>query len=213
MTPSRVSALAFAAALGFAAFAHAQPAPPAPPPPPGMMGMHHGDHDGAGGPHAMMHGAARMKALHDALNIRPDQEGAFQAFAASMRPPHHEGMGMGMGMMDGHGPGMGGPDHDHGMAAGSLTAPDRADRMIRRFDEHTAMMREGLVKHAEAVKAFYAVLSPEQRHTLDALATLIGHPGGPMGGMPGHGMGPGMGGPMGGMAGHGMGPGHPGDPD
>ncbi len=193
MTPSRVSALAFVAALGFAAFAHAQPAPPAPPPPPGMMAMHHGDHDGAGGPHAMMHGAARLKALHDALNIRPDQEGAFQAFAASMRPPHHEGMGM----MEGHGPGMDGPDHDRGMDTAPLTAPDRADRMVKRFDEHTGKMREALVKHAEAVKAFYAVLSPEQRHTLDALATLIGHPGGPMGGMPGHG----------------MGPGHPGEPD
>ena len=204
MTPSRVSALAFVAALGFAAFAHAQPAPPAPPPPPGMA-MHHGDHDGDGAPHAMMHAAARMKALHDALNIRPDQEGAFQAFAASMRPPHHEGMGM--GMMDAHGPGMAGPDHDRGMAAESMTAPDRADRMVKHFDEHTGKMREALVKHAEAVKTFYAVLSPEQRHTLDALATLVGHPGGPMGGM-GHGMGP-----MGGMPGHGMGPGHPGEPD
>lgn len=209
MTPSRVSALAFAAALGLAAVAHAQPAPPAPP----GMAMHHADHDGAGVAHAMP-GAARMKALHDALNIRPEQEGAFQAFVASMRPPHHEGMGM----QEGHGPDMDG--HDHGMAApGAMTAPERADRMVKRFDEHTGEIREALVRHAAAVKAFYAVLGSEQRHTLDALPMLMGHPGGQghgmMGGQMGamgHGMGHGMG-EMGGMPGHGMGAGHPGEPD
>ena len=31
--------------------------------------------------------AARLKALHDALNIRPNQETAFSAYAAAMAPP------------------------------------------------------------------------------------------------------------------------------
>ena len=30
---------------------------------------------------------ARLHALHDALGIRPDQEAAFAAYAATMRPP------------------------------------------------------------------------------------------------------------------------------
>ena len=192
MIPARVSALAFAAALGLAAVSHAQPAPP-PPPPPGSLATHHWDRDGAADPREA-HGAGRLKALHDALNIRPDQEAAFLAFAASMRPEQPEGMAG----PDGRGPGM------EAHAAG-LTAPERADQMLKHFDEHTGRMRQALVRHAEAVKTFYAALSPEQRRTLDALATLVGRPGRPMGhgmrGLEGHD-----------MEGHGMGPGHPGEP-
>ena len=194
MISARASALAFATTLGFAAVSHAQPAPP---PPPSGMAMHHWRRDGAGDPHAMR-GAARMRALHDALNIRPDQEAAFQTFAAAVRPPRPEGMGVG----ERHGQGMDGPERD--MSDGPMTAPERADRMVKHFDEHTGRMREALARRAAAVKTFYAVLSPEQRHTFDAVAVLIGRPGGPMG--MGHGMGP-----MGGMPGTGMGPGQPGE--
>ena len=193
MIPARVSALAFAAALGFAAVAQAQPAPPPPPPPPGMA-MHAWNRDGGGDPRAMhaMHAAARLKALHDALNIRPDQEGAFQAFAASMKPePGPDGPG---------GPGADGMRDSSDMRR--MTVPERLDQMARKLDERVARMREGLARHAAAVKALYAVLSPEQRHTLDALPILIGHPG----------MGPGMGPEHDGMEpGHGMG--HPGEED
>lgn len=178
MISARVSALALAATLGFAAVSHAQPAPP----PPGMA-MHHWRHGDEGDARA----AIPLKALHDAVNIRPDQERAFQAFAASMRPPHPGSMGP----SGDHGQGMDGADTDNAMdTAVSMTAPDRADQMVKRFDEHTGKMREALVRHAEALKTLYAILSPEQRRTFDAVALLMGHPGGgmrgPMGGM-GHG--------------------------
>ena len=187
MLMKSLPALAFAATLALASAAAAQMGPPPPPPPGAMGGPGHG-WDGMREHHAMR-AEARLHALHDALNIRPDQEGAFQAFAASMKPESQMG-----------------PDHD-GMdidrdGAASMPLPERLDAMAHKMDEHVARMREGFARHAAAVKALYAVLSPEQRHTLDALPVLIGHPG--MGG----GMGPGMGRDHDGME-----PGHPGDDD
>jgi hypothetical protein len=119
-------------------------------------------------------GAARMKALHDALNIRPDQEGAFQAFAASMKPAE------------------GGAKPDDMRAQrqqmATMTTPERLDAMGRMMDERTQRMRERFQRRAAAVKAFYAVLGPEQRRTFDALPGLMGRGMG-MGHGGGHGMG------------------------
>ena len=93
MKPSRIAIIAMIAALGAAGGAFAQ-AP--------HEGLSHG------GLIAPMDGgrhAEHMKALHGALNIRPDQEAAFQAFAMSMSPmqnghmPMHDGPGHG-GEMD-----------------------------------------------------------------------------------------------------------------
>jgi hypothetical protein len=134
--------------------------------------------------------AARLKALHDVLAIRPDQESAFQAFAARPTRPQNGG------------PGWRGPD-DRRMAGGTAgagpeptTAPERIDAALRRFDERTSRMRDALQQRAATVKSFYAVLSPDQRRTLDALPQLTGHGGwggrgdaGPRG--PGGGMGQG----------------------
>jgi len=156
MIAARASALALVAVLGVTAAAHAQ-TPPSPPP--GAMGgstwvpRPHLQHE--------MRETAHLKALHDALNIRPDQEGAFQAFAASMKPGDQgsrpEEMGRGA----------------HDMA--SMTTPERLDAMGRMMEEHMARMRDRFQRHATAVKALYAVLSPEQRRTLDALPGLMGH--------------------------------------
>ena len=189
MIMKSLPALAFAAAVALAGAATAQMGPP--PPPPGAMGGPGHGWQGMREHHAMR-AEARLHALHDALNIRPDQEGAFQAFAASMKPePGPDGPG---------GPGADGMRDSSDMRR--MTVPERLDQMARKLDERVARMREGLARHAAAVKALYAVLSPEQRHTLDALPILIGHPG----------MGPGMGPEHDGMEpGHGMG--HPGEED
>jgi hypothetical protein len=189
MNALRVPALALAAVLAASAAAHAQT--PAAPPSRGAMGTTTWA-PGSDLRHAARE-AARLKALHDVLNIRPDQEGAFQALAASMGPEERgekpETMERGARELAG------------------MTTPERLDATGRMMDEHMAHMRERFQRHAAAVKALYAVLSPEQRRTLDALPDLMGH---------GHGMGMGMG-PHDHMA-HpedhpGMGADHPGEPE
>jgi hypothetical protein len=171
-----------AAACGLALFAagsaFAQDAPP-PPAAPSASGQH----PGAGQQMAMMreHMAHRraehLKLLHDALSIRPDQETAWQAFTASMAPP--PGAGEHKWADKGQGGQAGEPHH--------LTTPERLDRVAARLAERQARFQ----KHAEAVKAFYAALTPTQQKTFDALAALHGmHGGGHNGPMMGRGMGP-----------------------
>ena len=104
------------------------------------------------------HAEARAKALHDILNLRPDQDAALQAFQASMKPP--EGM----------------RGHRDKEALAGLTTPERLDRMAARLAQRQAEFQ----RRAEAIKQFYAVLSPEQQSAFDALPGLIGE--GRMGG-------------------------------
>jgi hypothetical protein len=118
------------------------------------------------------HHAQRLHALHDVLGIRPDQEAAFAAFAAAMRPPEGGRQGVRPG-------GMGA---DRGGLA-NLTTPERLDRMQELF----ARRQEMFARRAAATKALYSALGPEQRRTLDALPLLRGGHRGGWGG--GHGMG------------------------
>jgi hypothetical protein len=115
--------------------------------------------------------AEHLHLLHDALAIRSDQEGAWQAFAAATTPEHKAG--------EHHwGPeGKGGEHHE-------LTTPERLDRMQARLAERTAAFQ----RHAAAVKTLYAALTPTQQHTFDALSRLHGgmHGGFGRGGMGGH---------------------------
>lgn len=136
-----LAALSTAALLSGAAFA--QEPPPGAPPPAGAEQGHWGEH-------RREHAEHRAKALHDILNIRPEQEAAFQTFIGSMRPPAaHDGM-------QGH--------HDMDEMR-SLTTPERLDRMAQRMSERQAKFQE----RAAATKAFYAALAPEQRRAFDAL--------------------------------------------
>lgn len=173
---AQVSALVVTVGLGLAPAAQAQ-TPPAPPPP--------GAPDGAGGhgwnpaamrEHRAAERAAHIKDLHDILAIRPDQEGAFQAFAAAMAPEPRPGS-----EAPGGGWGKGGAGRAPGPHARPST-PERLDMMLKRFDERTARMREAMEHHAAAVKTLYAALSPEQRKTMDALPGLLGRGGGEWGG-------------------------------
>jgi hypothetical protein len=107
--------------------------------------------------------------LHDALALRPDQEAAWQTFSASMTPPPGA-----MSHSD--------EPQDHAM----MTTPQMLDRMA----EHLRREQAEFERHASAVRQFYAVLSPPQQRTFDALMMLMHH------GMDMHG--------MGGMEMHGM---------
>jgi Spy/CpxP family protein refolding chaperone len=99
------------------------------------------------------HAKARAKALHDILNLRPDQEAALQAFLASMKPP--EGA-------DGL------RERDEKEPIARLTTPERLDRIAARMAEGQAEFQ----RRAEAVKRFYGALSPEQQRAFDALHGL-----------------------------------------
>ena len=186
MNAARLSALALVAALAAAPVVQAQDAPPGPPP---MAGK--------GWDPAQMQArmdarrAARIKALHDALNIKPDQESAFAAFADAMKPARGPG-----------GPGgwRGGPDGKMGQdraALAAMTTPQRLDFMAQKMDERMAQMHAAFAKRDAATKALYAQLSPDQKRTMDALPMLRdgdgGHGGWGRGRGPGGPGGPGRG--------------------
>ncbi len=161
MNRSHVLALAMVATLGCAAGARAQPAGATP-----QSGPMSGPMAGRAWDTARMHRrmeaehAERIKALHEALNIRPDQEAAFDAFAAAMHPDAHDDW----------------RKHDEldRSALQSMTTPQRLDHMAQMMDERSAHMREEFQRKASATKALYAALSPDQRRTMDALHDLMG---------------------------------------
>jgi hypothetical protein len=151
---SFIAAAAGAAALSLAAGAFAQDRPPP------------GGPDGAAGARAFgdhmkerfeARQAERIKALHDVLSIRTDQESAFQAFTSALHPAH-----------DGKGPHGPGQDAQGGPPAMPATTPERLDRLVARQQEH----QQRIEARVTAIKTFYALLSPEQRHTFDSLVLL-----------------------------------------
>ena len=153
--------------LGFSLLASpaAQAADPPGPPPHAAMQGHEGNmqeaHQG--------HMPQLASLLHDALALRPDQEASWRTFAASMTPP---------AAMMSHGD----ETQDHAM----LTTPQMLDRMA----DHMRREQAEFERHAAAVRQLYAVLSPTQQRTFDALMMLMHHGMGMhgMGGMEMHGM-------------------------
>jgi protein CpxP len=138
--------------------------------------------------HMEMH----AKHLHDVLQLRPDQDAALHTLLAALAPDHmgEHHMGdhhMGPGDPDGHGPGGHGPGghgpDGHGPDGhdefAKLTTPERLDKISAMMSEHIAKRQAEFQKHSAAIKAFYAVLSPEQQRAFDAL------PPGLLGGMHG----------------------------
>ena len=114
------------------------------------------------------HEKQRIADLRTLLRQRPDQEPALNAFLQAGRRPKTDGR---------RGP----PPQGEAM-----TTPQRLDEVAQRDAERTA---EGQ-RRAEALRTFYAALSPDQRQVFDALMRLQG----PRGGMHGPG-GYGRGGP------------------
>ncbi len=146
------AAMALGLSLSCATAGHAQDQGP----PPGGPGAH----DGARhwDPAAMKarfeaHRQARAQLLHDALGLRPDQDGAWQAFLAEMKPPEGDA---------------GRRQHMRQDGAAPLTTPERLDRMAQRMSERQARFQH----RADTVKRFYAALDARQQKTFDALTAL-----------------------------------------
>jgi hypothetical protein len=165
--PMRTLLTLLAASTLVAGAALAQPMPPPP--------AEHAHAPGMGGARGWGEhkpDPARMAAhLRAALQLRPDQDGALQAFVASMQPP--------AGDMHGNMR----AEHE---AMAARSTPDKLDHMIARGREHLAELE----KHAAAVKTFYAALNPAQQKAFDALAEthmrgMMGHMGHGMMGHPG----------------------------
>jgi len=89
--------------------------------------------------------AQRLQAL---LNLRPDQQPALQAFLAAMAPSGHEHHG-----------------RPEGMTPAQLTTPQRLDKMADMMARHQAEFQ----KRADAIRTFYAALTPDQQKAFDAL--------------------------------------------
>jgi periplasmic protein CpxP/Spy len=141
---------AASSALCLAATSAAQEPPPGPP---------SASQDGPGKPwtaRMQARSEARARALHVILNIRPDQEAAFGAFVATMKP-NPDGKG-------GHGDRAGAAD------LASLTTPQRLDRMAAAMADRQARFQQ----RAAAVRRFYAALSPEQQRSFDSMTALMG---------------------------------------
>ena len=101
--------------------------------------------------------------LKQKLQITASQEAAWTSFANAMQPPAN----------------LQRPDRQ---ALANLTTPERLDQMRAMRDRRNAEMD----RRAEATKAFYAQLSPEQKKTFDSeTARMFQH--GPRGGHGGHG--------------------------
>jgi periplasmic protein CpxP/Spy len=155
------------ATLGFAAVA--QNAAPAAPPAgqAGMQGMHQGDtakmQEQMQG-HRQERAARRLATLKTKLKITAAQEGAWTTFSTAMKPPAN-GMG-GMGMR-----------HDPALRAemDKLTTPERIDKMRALRQQRMTAMNAEMDKRANATKAFYGVLSSEQKAVFDAVAMQGGH--------------------------------------
>lgn len=87
----------------------------------------------------------RQQVLHDELKLSPDQEKSWQTYADAVKASMPKR----------------GDFNPKAMA--DLPAPERADRMLARAQERLDGMRKG----TEAMKAFYATLTPEQKKTFD----------------------------------------------
>jgi hypothetical protein len=88
--------------------------------------------------------AKRQAALHDKLTLSPAQEAAWKTFADKLQATA--------------------PVKPKAAPSATMTAPERADR--RAASLQTA--QQSAVVRAQAVKEFYAVLSPEQQKIFDS---------------------------------------------
>jgi periplasmic protein CpxP/Spy len=106
----------------------------------------------------------RQAELKAKLKITPAQEGAWTTFAAAMKPPAGRMMDM---------------RHDPKVKAEmeKLTTPERIDKMRALRAERMAIMNAEMDKRGAATKAFYTVLSSEQKAVFDAVAMRGGRHG------------------------------------
>lgn len=105
------------------------------------------------------HRAKRLDQLKAQLKLSPAQDGAWAAYTAAMQPPALR------------------PPRPSRADMAQLTTPQRIDRMQAMQAERQQRMSQRL----DAVKAFYAQLTPEQQKVYDQQAMRHGRggPGGP----------------------------------
>lgn len=142
------------ASAGFPAFSQAPTAGG----PCDMMGAGGPMHEGMGHRKGAMDPAqmqARMDKHHAALKAKlkltPAQEGAWTTFMAAMKPP--------AAMMASR------PDHAE---LSKLPTPERIDKMKALRAQRMGEMSAAMEQRGEAIKAFYAALTPEQQKVFDA---------------------------------------------
>lgn len=104
---------------------------------------------------AMM--AKHVEALKAKLKITAAQEGAWTTFTTAMQPPEK---------MEHKRPDRAEMD--------KLTTPERIDKMRELRKQHMTDMQAAMDKRDDAIKAFYAVLSPEQQKVFDAEHARMG---------------------------------------
>src|SRR5438067_5714109 len=105
-----------------------------------------GSHWGAFGAHGANFAeriAKRQAALHDKLNLSPAQEPAWKAFTDKLQSTV--------------------PARPVGASTVTMTAPERADRMVAFLQA----AQQRAAARAQAVKEFYSVLSSEQQKIFD----------------------------------------------
>lgn len=139
--------LTTAALTCMAAYASAQsPAPKEESAKPGMHAMHdkEGEHPGM----RMKH---HLQKLKGDLKLSAEQEPAWAALASAMTPPSR-------------------PPRPDRAEMEKLSMPERMEKMKQMLAQHHDMRMAELDKHTAAVKAFYAVLTPEQKKTFDTKA-------------------------------------------
>jgi periplasmic protein CpxP/Spy len=104
-------------------------------------------HWSAFGPHGAKsaeHMAKRQAALHEKLSLTPSQEAAWKSFANKVQVTA--------------------PVKREAAPVATMTAPQRADRMAAFLQS----AQQQAATRAQAVKEFYAVLSPEQQKIFDS---------------------------------------------
>jgi len=132
----------------------AQAPVPAMMPASGAMGGQHMDKMNRQDPAKMQAWVAKHQAdLKAKLKITAQQEAAWTTYTAAMQPPAH---------MDQR------PMAGQRAEMDKLTTPERIDKMQALQTERMAERSAKMKKHGDATKAFYAVLSPEQKKTFDA---------------------------------------------
>jgi Spy/CpxP family protein refolding chaperone len=97
------------------------------------------------------HRAEHLSALKEKLKLTPEQGAAWTAFASASQRGEHP-VGVDRQAMRGE--------------FAKLTTPQRLDKMLAMADQRHARMAE----RAQAIKTFYAQLTPEQQSVFDAEA-------------------------------------------
>ena len=105
---------------------------------------------------------AVLKAM---LKLTPAQEGAWTTFTAAIKPPVASPL-----------------KRPEPVEIAKLTTPERIEKMKALQTQRQSEMNAAMDKRAEATKAFYAALTPEQQKVFDAATVRYMARGGHMGG-------------------------------